>query len=109
MEWINLKFSDFLKDRNLPCIELHNCAYNVLKMLYISSNLFLTMALLGGAWVAQLVKHLPLAQVVIPGSSDRVSWWAACSAGSLLLLLPTTPPACAVSLSCSLSQINKYF
>jgi len=50
-----------------------------------------------GAWVAQPVKRLPLAQVMIPGSWDRVLHWAPCSAGSLLLPLPTALPACAFS------------
>ena len=60
--------------------------------------------LLWGAQVAQSVKRLPLAQVMILGSWDGVSHQAPCSAGSLLLALPlpTTPPACALSLS------NKY-
>ena len=30
----------------------------------------------GGMWVAQSVKHLPLAQVMIPGSWDQVLCWA---------------------------------
>ena len=61
------------------------------------------------AWVAQLVKPLPLAQVMIPESWDRVSHWAPCSVGILLLSLPLTAtlPACALSLSLSLWQINK--
>ena len=53
-------------------------------------------------WVAQLVKYLPLAQVMIPGSWDGVPHWAPCSVRSLLLPLPATPPACALSLC----QIN---
>jgi len=56
----------------------------------------------GGAWVAQMVKHLPLAQVMIPGSWDGAPAW-----GSLLGGEPaspsTVPPACALSLY----QINK--
>ena len=32
----------------------------------------------GDAWVAQSVKHLPSAQVMIPGSWDRVLHWAPC-------------------------------
>ena len=32
----------------------------------------------GGAWGAQLVKRLPSAQVLIPGSWDRVLHWALC-------------------------------
>ena len=56
---------------------------------------------LEGAWVAQLVKRLPSAQVMILESLDRVPHRAPCLAGSLLLPL-TLPP-----LMCSLSQINK--
>ena len=44
-----------------------------------------------GAWVAQLVKCLPLAQVAIPGSWDGVLPQAPCSVGILLLpLLPAS-------------------
>ena len=39
-----------------------------------------------GVWVAQSVKHLPLAQVMI--SWDQVPLQAPCLAGSLLLPLP---------------------
>ena len=50
--------------------------------------------------MAQLVKHLLSAWVMISGSCDPSSpCWAPCSAGSLLLSLPL-PPAW-------LSQINK--
>ena len=41
-----------------------------------------------GTWVAQLVKHMPSAQVMISGSWDQALHWAQCSMGSLLLLLP---------------------
>ena len=54
-----------------------------------------------GAWVAQLVKHLPTAQVMISGSWDPVPGQAFCSAGTLLLPLPL--------LSLPLSLINKLF
>jgi len=54
-----------------------------------------------GAWVAQLVRRLPSAQVMILESLDRVPHRAPCSARSLLLPL-TLPP-----LMYSLSQINK--
>ena len=40
------------------------------------------------AWVAQSVKCLPSAQVMISGSWDRAPCWAPCSARSLLLPLP---------------------
>ena len=58
--------------------------------------------LLRGTWVAQSVKHLPSAQVRIPGSWDRILHWAPCSAGSLLLPLPFL----LLVISLSLSQIN---
>ena len=55
-------------------------------------------ALSWDAWVAQSVKHLPSAQVMLPGSWDRTPHWAPCSAGSLLLPLPQPLPlACALS------------
>jgi len=57
--------------------------------------------------VAQLVKRLPLAQVMILESLDRVPHPAPCSAGCLLL--PLTLPPLMLSLSFSLSQINKIF
>ena len=65
---------------------------------YFSFKTFLV-----GAWVAQLVEHLPLAQVMIPGS------WDPCSARSLLLLLSlpfTLTHVCVLSLS---NKLIKYF
>ena len=38
-------------------------------------------------WVAQSVRCMPLAQVMISGSWDQVPCWAPCSAGTLLLPL----------------------
>ena len=57
-----------------------------------------------GTWVAQSVKHLSLAEVMIPGSWEGASNHAPCSVRSLLLplLLPAAPP-----LVLSLTQINK--
>ena len=49
-----------------------------------------------GTWVGQLVKHLPLAQVMIWRSWDRAPRWVPCSMRSLLLPLPL--------LVCSLSN-----
>ena len=65
-------------------------------------------AMFRSSWVAQLVKHLPLAQVMIPGSWDRVLHQVLCSVGSLLLPLPAAPPGCAClhTLSLSLSVID---
>jgi len=60
------------------------------------------MGRLGGS----VVKHLPWAQVMIPGSRDQALRGAPCSAGNLLLPLPL-PPACVPSRAVSLSEINK--
>ena len=49
-----------------------------------------------GTWVTQLIKCLPLDQVMILRSWDPALHWALCSAGSLLL--PLTPPLCSLSL-----------
>ena len=56
-----------------------------------------------GTWVAQLVKHLPSAQVMILGSQDQALCWAPCSMESLLLPLPLPLPLFVFSLSLSLS------
>ena len=62
------------------------------------------------AWVAQSVKRLPLARVIIPRSSDGAPHEASCSAGSLPLTLPLpTPHLYSLSLAHSLSQINEIF
>ena len=58
-----------------------------------------------GTWVAQWVKHLPSAQIMIPGSWDGAPHGDPCSSGNLLLLLPL--PLSLLMLSLSLSQINK--
>jgi len=44
---------------------------------------------------------------MIPGFWDQAPRRTPCSVGSLLLLLPAGPPACASSLSLSLSDIKK--
>ena len=54
--------------------------------------------------MAQSVKHLPSAQVMIPESWDGAWHGAPCSVGSLLLPLPL-----AAAHALSLSQINKIF
>ena len=57
-----------------------------------------------GTWVAQPVKHLLSAQVMISRFWDEVWHWVLCSVGSLLLPLPLPlPPTHAYFLS----QINK--
>ena len=58
-----------------------------------------------GAWVAQSIKRLPLAQVMIPRSWDRTPHQAPCSVGSLLL--PLHLSLLVFPLSLFLCQINK--
>ena len=60
-----------------------------------------------GAWVTQLFKHLPSAQVMIPGSWDQTPHEALCSVGMLLLPLPLPLFTHAQSCSLSLSLSNK--
>ena len=45
-----------------------------------------------GSWVSQLVKRLPLAQLIISGSWDQAAGGVLCLAGSLLLPLPLCSP-----------------
>ena len=59
-------------------------------------------------WVAQSVKHLPSAQVMISGSWDGALGQAPCSVGSLLLP-PPLPPACELSLSLSNKIIRSFY
>ena len=63
----------------------------------------------GGAWVAQSVKLLPLAQVMIPGSWNWAQHQGPCSAGSLFLPLPLllSPFLLSHSLIISLKLISK--
>ena len=67
-----------------------------------STLFFFSSVMARDAWVAQSVKHLPSAQVMIPGSWDQVAHQAPCSMGSLLLSLPA--PSSAYSLSLSLTN-----
>ena len=62
----------------------------------------------GDTWVAQSVKRLPSAQVMILGSWGPVPHLAPCSVGSLLLPPPLSLPLLMLSLPFSLSQINKF-
>ena len=66
---------------------------------------WLKIRLAWGAWVAQWVKPLPSAQVMISGSWDRALHLVLCLAGSLLppLSLPASLPTHDLSLSLSLS------
>ena len=65
-------------------------------------------ASLHGAWVTQLVKHLPSAQVMVPGSWDRAPSQAPCLAESLLTpLLWPSPKSCSRSLTLFLKLKKK--
>ena len=57
-------------------------------------------------WVAQWVKCMPLAQVMIPGVWDPARHRAPCSAGESASPTPSAPPLPRVC-TCALSQINK--
>ena len=67
---------------------------------YLSKN-----PLFGGAWVAQLVKLLPSAQVMIPGFGIKPLIRLPAQKGSLLLSLLLPLLVCVLSLL--LTQINK--
>ena len=54
-----------------------------------------------GTWVAQLVEHLPSAQVMIPEFWDGAPHQTPCLAGSLLLPLPLLLPLLVLSLALS--------
>ena len=58
--------------------------------------------------MAQLVKHLTSAQVMISGSWDQVPCWGSLLSGESASPSPSVPPARLV-LSLSHSQINKIF
>ena len=62
--------------------------------------------MLEGTWMAQLVKHFPLTQVMISGSWDLAPHQAPCSAGSLFLSLPLSLPLLSLSLSLTNKQIK---
>ena len=57
-----------------------------------------------GAWVAQSVKQLPSARVMIPGFQDGAPHQAPCSVGDLFLPLPLPFPLFMLSLLLSLSS-----
>ena len=79
---------------------------HIIVIIVISSSGSGSIKMLPGCLVAQVVEHLPLAQVVISQSWDRVPHRAPHSAGSLPLSLPLTLVH-ALSLSLSLSLSNK--
>ena len=56
-----------------------------------------------GTWLARLVKHVPLAQVMISGFWDGAPCQAPCLAGSMLLPLPLQLPLLVLSHALTLS------
>ena len=73
---------------------------------FISQQPLKSCLVLGGAWVAQSVKYLPLAWVMIRGSWDGASTSSPTS-GSQLSAEPASPsPLCSC---CLFLQINKVF
>ena len=71
-------------------------------------RIFLFQTQFWGTWVAQAVKHLPSAWVIILESSDGALHWPPCSVESASPSAPPPTSACSFSLFCSaLSQINK--
>ena len=54
--------------------------------------------------MSQLVKHLPLVQVITLGPWDRALSWAPCSAGDII---SPSAPAHVLSLTHSVPQINE--
>ena len=52
-----------------------------------------------GAWVAQLVKPLPLTQVMISGPGIRAPYWAFCSGGKSASPSLSAPPPLVLFLS----------
>ena len=96
----------------VPTFALHHlhqsCGSNVLQPVSFIScplQLFKTIGILfqiqvyWGPWVAQSVKHLPFAQVMISWSWDGALCWAPCSTGSLLLPLTVPLPLLVLTVS----------
>ena len=75
--------------------------------LEINAHIQKTFKSLQCVWVTQLVKYLPLPQLMIPGSWDRALHRAPCLARSLLPPLALPLLVFPLSLSLSLCQINK--
>ena len=86
------------------CIHTHKIFANTEMVQNIPSNHHvIKLKLTRGAWVAQLVKHLPLAQVMIPGSWNRAPESVSLLSGESASPHSAPPPAPALSVS----QINK--
>nr|XP_045726523.2 acyl-coenzyme A thioesterase 9, mitochondrial-like [Mirounga angustirostris] len=103
---IHLKFACLFQYSQLGLVEEQRIYLSINRQVYSSPLLenelkVHFMGHLGGS----VVKRLPLAQVVIPGSWDRAPHWAPCSMGSLLLPLPL--PLLVFPLSLCLSLSNK--
>ena len=84
------------------CLSLQSCAD---KTYTLNKNFLLV-----GTWMAQSVKHLPSAWVMIPESQDWAPHWGPWSRGNLLLPPPPLPLAPSLLLFLLLlkpSQINK--
>ena len=73
-------------------------------LLYIYSSFHCSRMFFLGAWVAQSVKCLPLAQFMIPGSWGWAPSWAPCSAEESTFPSPSALPSAFFSF-----QINKIF
>ena len=70
----------------------------------VANKIHIKKSKIQGAWVAQLIKCLPSAQVMIPGSWDGALLWASCS-GQPASPFPFAPPPAVPSQD--LFQINK--
>lgn len=75
-------YSIYIKTRKIIWFSKtwYNC-FNIYNIIYLKRKT-------GGTWVAQWVKHLSSAQVMILGSRDQPLQLALCSTGSLLVSLP---------------------
>ena len=95
----------------VSCLALDCCVCQlILKIASVGGVIIFSLAKklsFWGAWVAQWVKRLPWAQVMILESRNRVLHWAPCSAGSRLLPLSLLLPLAVLLLTFLLSQINK--
>ena len=92
---IYLYISVYLSSYLSSSVEFDLLGVGAVREMYIQLNNPSSKPSLEGAWVAQSVKHLPLAQVTILESQDLALHGAPYSAGSLFLPLP--PPALCLS------------
>ena len=80
----------------------------VVVLFYHTCQLCMKVLVQGGTWVAQLVKHLPLAQVMIAGSWDWVPIGLPAQRRTCFFL-SFCHSSSLCSLTLSLCQINKIF